>query len=455
MAKKKNEYVQPKAAVEVGPEGREQKGEGQKAPKSSGFVTTEGNTIDKVQVFPDREGNIKVQVEYGKLNPAGKNAEERRAGMHKQVSRALTPEQSKEYQRLYAEDASKAKEYAVKTAYPMHYDDKAFHQKDTVVNDRHVNYITLEKISEDSLVLNHLRNSGYDVDSMKSEDKRALLDSLSPDERKAALVGKEGLVGRWQLSFGEKGNKENRFYGVLNKEELANIRHRAEVTLDEKGQVTAVGKPLSMADIAAKFENRVLSQRQNMSEKVEKAEKVDWSKYKFPDGVQVTGLRYAPVKDNPDRVWMNGKVNGMNVFSMLSKNETTAVKNKMATLEQAAAANREFYKKVMNVVGPVQGQSQGQGVTEDAAVKAVVARASESSARSFSPEQVKTLNDFAEAQGADTSEAREKVFSDVFSKAKEILDKDGVPEGWQKDASDELKDLSQGVVRDLQQGIHR
>lgn len=455
MAKKKNDGVQQQAVVEGGPEGREQKGEGQKAPKSSGFVTTEGNTIDTVKVFPDREGNIKVQIDFGKLNPAGRNAEERRAGMRTQMSRVLTPEQSKEYQRLYAEDASKAKEYAVKTGYPMHFDDKAFHQKDTVVNDRHVNYITLEKITEDSLVLNHLRNNGYDVDSMKSEDKRALLDSLSPDVHKAALAGKEGLVGRWQLSFGEKGNKESRFYGVLNKEELANIRHRAEVTLDEKGQVTAVGKPLSMADIAAKFENRVLAQRQNMSEKVEKAEKVDWSKFKFPDGVQVTKLRYAPVADNPDRVWLNGKVNGMDVFSMLSKNESTAVKNKLATLEQAAAANREFYKKVMNVVGLVQGENQTKGVTEDAAVKAVVARASGSSARSFSPEQVKVLNDFADSQGADTPEAREKVFSDVFSKAKEILDKDGVPEGWQKDASEELKDLSRGVVRDQQQGIHR
>ena len=76
------------------------------------------------------------------------------------------------------------------------------------------------------------------------------------------------------------------------------------------------------------------------------------------------------MKDNPDRVWLKGKVNGIDVIGMLSKNETTAVRNKFATLEQAAAANKDFRNKVLDIVGP--GQKQEVNAKEDAAVKAII-----------------------------------------------------------------------------------
>lgn len=360
-----------------------------------------------------------VQADYGKLNTSAKTSEERRANMRTQISRPLTAEQSAEYQRLSKENPAQAKEYAARAAYPMHVDDAAFHQKDTEVNGRHVNYIVLDKLDASKL----------------SEDNKH-------------------LAGAWQLSFGEKGNKENRFYGILNKEDLASIRHRAEVTLDDKGQVVKVGKPLSMADIAGRVEQRVNAQRQATAAKMESAQKVDWSKYKFPEGAEVKGLRYAPAKDKegkvmPDRVWLNGTVNGIKVFGLLSKNETTAVKNKMATLEQVGAANKEFSQKVRDIVN----NNKSVGVTEDAAVKAIIDRASDKNAKSFTPEQRDVLMKFAES--ADVPEAREKVFDGLWEKAETALKDAGVNEAWQKDAHEELKDLAQGVIREEGQGMKR
>ena len=410
--KKTKKDEQLKAAVENGSESRQPETQEQKAPKS-GIVTTEGNLVDKIHIF-QKDGATMVQVDYGKYNAEGKTSEERRAGMRRQISRPLTPEQSKEYQRLSAEDPAKAKEFAARAAYPMHVDDAAFHQKDAIVNGRNVNYIIVEKLDAEKL----------------SE-------------------GNKSLAGKWQISCGEKGNEESRFYGIMNSEEIASIRHRAVVTLDKDGQVKSVGAPLTMADIAARVESRINARREANAAKVESAQKVDWSKFKFPEGTPpVTALRYAPSKD-PERVWLNGKVNGIAVLALLSKNETTAVKNKMATLEQVGAANKEFRQKVASVPA----LNQEQGITKDAAVKIVVDRASDPAARSFTAEQVKGLNDFA--AGAEDPEAREQIFEDLWKTAEPSLKDKGVNEAWQKDAHDELKDLAQGVQRSEQQSMHR
>ena len=403
MAKKNVEDAQPKAVAEAGSQEESQKGQEQQAQKAK-VTTTEGNTIDKIRVF-QKDGNTMVQADYGKLNPEGKTSEERRSGMRTQLSRPLSPDQAKEYQKIFAEDPVKAKEFA--------------------------------------------RKEGMDVDHMNKDQRAKLVDSMSPEAKEKALSGKEGLVGKWQMAFGEKGNKDSRFYGILNKEELASIRHRAEVTLDEHGQVKSVGAPLTMAEIAGRMEQRVQAQRQNNGEKLEAAQKVDWSKFKLPSAANLTGLRYSAVKDNPDRVMLHGQVNGIEVSGLLSKNETTAVKNRVATLEQAAAANEQFRNKVLDILGP----GEKKGVSEDAAVKAIIDRASDSSARAFTPEQVKTLNEFA--KDAETPEQREQVFAGLWEKAQPKLAADGVNEHWQQDAREELSDLAQGAVRSEQQGMKR
>ena len=448
MPKEKKGKTQPQAVANDGnqEENRENKQEQGPERKSVKVTTSEGNTIDKIRVF-QKDGNTMVQADYGKLKPEGKTVEERRAGMRTQISRALTPEQAQEYQRLYAEDPAKAKEYAVKQAYPMHVDDAAFHQKEGNINGRDVNYITIEKISENTLLLNALRKEGINVDHMGKEKRQEVVDAMSPEAKEVALKGNEGLVGKWQLAFGEKGNKESRFFGILNKEELASIRHRAEVTLDDKGQVASIGKPLTMADIAGRMEQRVQKQRQENEAKLEAAKKVDWTKFKMPEGVSVTSLRYRSAKDNPDHVWLSGKVNGIDVFGLLSKNETTAVRNKLATLEQAGAANKDFSQKVQDILSGKQ-----EAIGEDAAVKAIVDRASDATAKAFTPEQAGYITKFL---GDIDGDGRMDVAEELWGRAKNDLDAKGVNGAWQEDAHNELKDLAQGILRSEQQSLKR
>lgn len=411
MAKKKVEGEQPKVAVETGSQ-EESRQEQTHEKKSARIVTTEGNTIDKIRIYQDVIGVTAVQAEYGKLRE-GETAEERRAGMRTLFSRFLTPEQSKEYQRLYKEDPNKAKEYAVRQAYPMHVDDAAFHKRDTTINGHKVDYIILEKLKGEEL----------------------------PEDKKH-------LAGLWQLSFGEKGKLDTRFIGILNKDELASIVHRADVTLDRKGNIESIGDPMSMADIAAKVENRVRDYRQSQEMKLQSAQKVDWNKllstHKLPEGVSLTNIHFAPSKDDPDRVWLSGKANGIKVFTLLTKDETTAVRNKIITLEQAATVNKGFREKVMSIAAPV-------ATSISAAAQAVVDRASSPSAKSFTPEQVKVLNSFA--ADAEKPEERQKVFDNVWENAKDKLT--GINEAWLKDAHQELNDLAEGIVRSEQQGLKR
>ena len=126
MARVKTEKAQPKAAAAEGSQVENQNENNEKTAKAK-VTTTEGNTIDRIRVFQKDDATM-VQVDYGKLNPDGKTPEEKRAGMRTQMSRQLTPEQAKTYQDLYAKDPVQAKEFAAKTAYPMHVDDAAFHQ---------------------------------------------------------------------------------------------------------------------------------------------------------------------------------------------------------------------------------------------------------------------------------------------------------------------------------------
>ena len=365
--------------------------------------TTEGRTLDSVGVYQDK-GAAMVKASYGKINPEGKTAEEKRKGMQPLMHRALTPAQTAEFQRLGGVYSEKALDYAARVAFPMHVDDAAYHQKETVINDRPVNYIIVEKLKEEDL---------------KEENKH--------------------LAGSFQMSFGTKGDKSSRFYGILNSEEMAMLRHRAEVVLDKDGKVKALGAPLTLAAIASRVEQRVSAQRQAKSEKTNAAKAVKWENYKLPEGAKVDKLRWAPSKD-PDRVWLNGVVNGMEVRGLLSKIESTAVREGFATKEQVLMANRDLGNKVKAILGIATAVS----VSEDAAVKAVVDRATDKNAKAFTPEQYKTLNEFA--AGQDSPEGRKAVFDSLMEKAAPQLE--GVNAKWVEDVRNELDDLAEGAERD-------
>jgi len=286
---------------------------------------------------------------------------------------------------------------------------------------------------------------------MPEEKRAAAVAAMSEEDKAAALSDCQGLLGKYQLSIGEKGVKDSRFYGIVNNEEMASIRHRAEVVLDNKGGVKETGAPLTMLDIANRFEQRVRAERKAIGDKLEAAEKLDWSKFKFPEGTKFDYLRYGNSKDNPDRVMLYGAIGGIKIASLLSVNESTAVRNKLATLEQGAAANRDFHQKVNALIGKAPAETKA--VTEDDAVKVIIYRASELTAKAFTPEQRDKLLNFT--AGAETVEDREKLFDGLWAKAESALKDAGINEAWQKDAYAELKDLAHGVVRDEQQGLKR
>lgn len=469
MAKKKNVSEQPKAeaAAPVVEGNLKEEAKEQKVPKS-GIITTEGNMIDRIRVFQDTKNPkiTMVQVDYGKYNPEGKNMKERRANMRVMYAHALTPEQAKEYQRLSNEDPSKeklkAKEFAVRAAYPMHVDDAAFHQKNAEINGRKVDYIYVEPITEESVLLNSLNKGHAGVYNLSKEQKADLIATMAPEQKAAVLESNKDIIGKLQLSFGEKGKPETRFYGIMTKEERQSLKVRAEVTLDEKGEVKSIGAPITLAQIAERFENRVKSEREAKAAKLESAQ-YDWASFKFTDAVKASfsnKLHYAPSPD-PSRVYVEVNVNGINVKSQLTEKQTTALRNKMATLDQVAAANFDFRDKVKGILGTdqvieprnVQEQAETKGIDKQAVVDVIVARTSSQSAKSFTDDQVKALNDYAEAAGARDPETREQIFEDLWKTAEPSLK--GVNEKWQEDARAELKDLAQGNVRAEQQGMHR
>ena len=293
-------------------------GEQTQEKKSAQIVTSEGNTIDKIRIFHDAAGIIMVQADYGKLQE-GKTAKERRAGIYTLACRFLNSSQRKEYQRLNAKDPNKAKEYAARQAYPMHVDDAAFHNKAAIINGRKVDYIMLEKLEANKL----------------SEDKKH-------------------LAGSWQLSFGQKGKEDTTFIGILNAQERAMICHRCEVEINKNGNIVGLGEPLTMADIAARVEKRILEHRKAKDMKFETAKNVDWKKllstHQLPKEAKLQNVHFSQAKNDPDRIWISGKVNGIEIFALLTPNETAAVRNKIITLEQAATVNKEFFTKIKEIV---------------------------------------------------------------------------------------------------------
>ena len=318
--------VQPKAEEKNVVAAKQREAVSEKAP-SGVIVTTDGkHRLDTIRV--DQRKHAEVTAMYGKVKEIPKETIEKikaepdkgkkkqmweaaraesRKDMKSLPTRIFTPEQSKHYQELAAKDPVAARLFAVQTVYPMHYDDKAFRAVPAEVNGRPVDYLNISKNEN----------------------------------------------GKWEMSFGMKGNKESRTFATLNAQELASYRHRAVVTLDkETGKVASVGAPLSIGGLAAMVDERLAKQREAKEAKLDAAQKVDWSKYKVPEGVSVSGLRWSDSKE-PGRAWLNGKVNGIEVHGLLSANETTALKNGFATFEQVLMANSTTSKMVGRIVDPM------------------------------------------------------------------------------------------------------
>ena len=341
MAKKTKNVEQPEAAVvssdeskKVGGEATEKKEEATNKKLPPLFIeTTNGKRVDRISVY--QKNGTMVKAEYGSLSN-GKNANEVRKNMKPIHSRALTPEQSAEYQRLVALDPSKrsALEYAARAAFPMHIDDAKFSKADGVINGKEVNYIIIKKMTEKDV----------------TEDTK-------------------NLIGKWKVTAGmRQGGPGAHMTTVLDPvknhedaELVASFHHRAETKLnhDSSKSVASIGKPMTMMELATAAIMAKQNRLAHESELIEKAKSIDLSKYKLPEGVTITKAYTRPVKDNPDRVWLNGEVNGIRVSAPLSVNETTLVTKMKAPLDIMFVVNKDLAKEVDNIVGRGQEQSAG------------------------------------------------------------------------------------------------
>ena len=78
----------------------------------------------------------------------------------------------------------------------------------------------------------------------------------------------------------------------------------------------------------------------------------DWSAYRFPEGSHVTSLNAGRSAKHPGRDFANAVVNGKEVVALLTKEQTLALRDGRATMEQAFMANKDFSGKVDMVLHP-------------------------------------------------------------------------------------------------------
>lgn len=457
MAKKElKEGAKPQASAEKGEEPVKQAEESQKASMSS-YNTTAGNVLDKVSVdLPKKSGFIVVKAHYGQLNPEGKNAEEKRARMAELDPRPLTAAQAREYLRLREEDPKKAVDYAVSSALAMYLDDKTFNNEIAVVGGKEVNFIFVDRVTKDTVASDYaFRNN------MSVEEAKTAIAALPEKEREAL----EAFVGKYRMNYGVKGESGWIDRHILTPDEASSYFKRADVTTEletrkgsngreyQKRVVKTWGSPISKAQLADKVAQRIAvrdtqrsAREAEKTARLEAAKKVDWGKFKLPEGADVQNLRFFESKNDPNKVVLQGFVNGVKITSELSYNETAALRGKLATLTQLAVANKGFREKMNTILQ----MKNSPSVSEGDAVKVIIDRASDKNAKAFTPDQVKILNAYA-----GDSQDKGGVFVSLFEKAKPELDSAGVNAKWQEDARAELQELAEGKTRDQSQGMHR
>ena len=406
----------------------------EKKAVSASITTTKGHVIDRISVNADPNyGNkIMVKMEYGKLDKSAKSVQDQRKNM-KVFKAPLTGDALKQYQKLFETDKAAARVFAVKTMFPMHVDDKAFEVSEGVVNDQKVDYININKISEDDLIVEKLKL--FDLDP---EQRKAKLAELSAAERAEVLKDVKNLVGRWRLTAGEKG--KTRMVAYLTPEEVASRKLRREVIkLDANRRVEKVGKPLTLVALADIAVRRAVAERQERNANIEDAKSVNWGKYHFPEGAKVS-VR-GPFSKNPNVLYAT--VNGVEISGVLSKQELTALSSKLATKEQVLMHNKDLFSKVLGA-----NKSSYQDVRFEKAVDALVMRASDAGSKGFTKEEASLI---AKALGSE--ENREEAVSKMWSQASERLNKAGVDEAWQADAKAELDDIAAGKWQEHSQGV--
>lgn len=386
----------------------------QKAEKKpSGIVTTNGNVIRHARVqFLSKAGvAIIAGAVYGKLIE-GKKGKDAEADLKKLPNRAIAQQDFLAYQR--SGNQTEALKEVVAKVYPMHADDKAFDNGIGQVNGHDVNYVTIKRVTEKDV------ENGFAF---------------------------ENQVGKMKLIAGIKDSKENRVIAILNPQEEAMYRHRANVTLDEKGKVVSVGSPITKLELANVVAARQIASRAAREEVLKEAKGIDWGKNQVPVGAKLSHV-HTSESNQPDRVWINGEVNKTPVKGiLLTPVETLALREGIATKEQVFMHNPAVRSQVYDINKA--NYLDLKANSETYSIAAIVERAKDPSpSAAFTREQVDIIN-----LHIGNTEDRQSVVSTLLEKSEVEIKKAGVDESWMDSVKEELKDIAAGQWKEKQESV--
>ena len=252
----------------------------------------------------------------------------------------------------------------------MFVDGKAFNQTAGEIDGEAFDYAFTEKVTEDVAIRRYaFKADGVNIaanDTEKIDHYRAIVAALPEEERSEVMKN----VGKVTANIGVKGGEKHSTFMTVS--DLQSIRLRADVKAhtepDEASKkadakkvvIDSVGAPMTKAAILM----RAVKNGEAYRAQVDKVSKMDWSKYKLPAGVQMTGARLYYDKNYSEKgqAHLQAKINGAAVTALLSRNETLAVRNNIISFEQAAMANRDFAAKVMTIAGLSAGVEQHPGM---------------------------------------------------------------------------------------------
>jgi len=381
--------------------------------KPSGIVTTNGNVIRHAKViFVQKAGlAIVTGAVYGKLIE-GKKGKDAEADLKKLPNRAVSQQDYLAYQR--SDNKADALAAVIAKVYPMHVDDKAFDNGVGQINGHDVNYVTVKYVTKKDV------ENGFAF---------------------------ENQVGKRKMMAGIKGSDENRVIAILTPKEDAMFRHRAEVTLDEKGNVATVGRPITKLELANEVAARQIANRAAREEVLKEAKSIDWGKYKVPVGAKLS-MVFTKESNQPDRVWMNGEVNKTPIKGvLLTPVETLALREKVATKEQVFMHNSAIRSQAFDINKA--NYLDLKANSEAYAIGAIVKRASDPSASaSFTREQVDIIN-----LHIGNAEDRQGAVKTLWEKAETEVKKVVGDESWLDSVKDELKDIASQQWQQKEQSV--
>ena len=425
--KAEQQSAEHKAAVKDA----EQKAE-KKEAKKPGIDTTLGMTLMLLGSVRNDNGVRVPGALYGKYDANGKNQTEKTKHMVRLAGRPLSDAEVAQYTAL-AGDAQAQKEYILKTVYPMHADDKAFGNNVGQMNGRPVDYVIIQKITAEN--------------------------ALAPGQNELTEEQKK-YIGQYELKAGVKGQSEGRVHVILTPQERAMYMQRAEVKteyepiLDKDGKqkkskdgkpmnrlvVKSVGAPLTLLAIASKIEQRSVDRKNKVAAVVEKFR----GKFHYPESANVTAVHWNRSKDESGRLVMSGKVNGVEVKPvMLSEEASFGIANKLITNEEAFMENKELRSQLLKI-----NASNYRSAAEGTAIEAIVSRVTDSTAKSFTAEQVAAIN-----AAIGRSEDRGAAILALWEKAAEHPDMKAADKSWIESAQQELNAVAAKTWEQKPEGV--